>query len=81
MTWHFPSCRRRLCGEDGVPVEADAGFFCGGGEARSSSLYPILLLRRLLVELAEVVEIVDVVAVALGGGVSMVSSALRRFMG
>lgn len=54
--------------EDCVPVEADAGFFGGGGEGEEFVFgAPFCCYAALLVEFAEVVEIVDVVAVALGG--------------
>jgi hypothetical protein len=61
--------------EDCIPVEANAVFFCQGGEGEEFFLgAPFGCYTTLLIEFAEVVEIVDVVAVALGRGVSMVRS-------
>lgn len=52
--------------EDCVPVEADACVFCGGGESEEFVFgAPFCCYAAFLVEFAEVVEIVDVVAVAL----------------
>jgi hypothetical protein len=68
--------------EDGVPVETDAVFFCEGGEGEEFVFgAPFCCYAALLVEFAEVVEIVDVVAVALGGRVSMVDFVFRRLKG
>jgi hypothetical protein len=54
--------------EDCIPVEADIVFFCEGGEGEEFVFSaPFCCYTTLLVEFAEVVEIVDVVAVALGG--------------
>ena len=61
--------------EDGVPVEADTVFFREGGEGEEFVFgAPFCCYAALLVEFTEVVEIVDVVAVALGGRVSMVGA-------